>query len=301
MRGLSCYTASLHAYLAYEWDARTILGRSVRLAVRVDGPDGRLAFSHHQPSLDLLPDGSGLRYAAALYPAAELPQVAEDLDAHGRVIVVVDSARLPWSVTQGGPPAPHWLLVDGRRADEWHVADTFTALLPAGEQPPYDGWLTTGQLCTAMTLPGCWTPEQQARNALAFGSPVVVPAGGTLWLRRDSRDPVPARPDGRWLSENMQILRFLIGYLTERGAQGERHLDDIWAAAGHHCFAYRWRLSQGDLNDQAQQALQLALARWEDLPRVLRIAALSAQRGRPRPTLVRAVLAELLQAEENLA
>lgn len=300
MRGLSCYTASLYEYLASEWDACSILARSVRLAVRPDLPDGQLAFSHHEPSLDRLPDGSFLRYAGAECPAAALPQVADDLAAHGRVIVVADSASLPWSVTQGGPPAPHWLLIDGKIGDRWHVTDTFTALLPAGEQPPYAGWLGTRQLSTAMTLPACWKPQQQVRNTLAFGSPVIVPADGTLWLRRGPGRPEPACPGGHWLSGSAQVLGFLIGYLTQRGTGSEHYLDDLWAAAGHRAFACRWRLSQ-DPGSHRRHALQQALSHWEDLPRLLRIAELSAQRGRPRPTLVRTALEELLQAEDDLS
>jgi hypothetical protein len=307
MRGLSCYTASLHDYLAGEWDAAAILSRSVRLAIRVDLPDGQLAFSHHEPSLDRLPDDSWLHYAAAENPAVGLRQAAGDLEAHSRVIVVVDSASLPWSVTRGGPSAPHWLLIDGRNGGRWHATDTFTALLPAGEQPPYEGWLSTTQLSEAMTLPARWNPEQEARNALAFGTAAAVPPGGALWLRRSHRPRArsqghraPDRPAGSWLSGNTQVLRFLIGYLTQSGAQGERYLDDIWAAAGHLCFAYRWRLCQ-EQPGQRQDALQLAMSRWENLPRVLRIAVLSAQRGRPRPSLVHAALKELLRAEESVS
>ncbi|MGE5289101.1 MAG: hypothetical protein ACM3ML_18280 [Micromonosporaceae bacterium] len=299
MRGLSCYTASLHGYLADEWDACAILARSVRLAIRVDLPDGQLAFSHHEPSLDQLPDGSFLRYAGAECPAAALAQVAGDLAAHGRVIVVADSASLPWSVTRGGRPAPHWLLINRKIGGRWHVTDTFTALLPAGEQPPCASWLDTRQLSAAMTLPACWQPQQEARNTLAFGSPVDIPPGGALWLRRGPGGPAPACPRGHWLSGSAQVLGFLIGYLTQHSTCSERYLDDIWAAAGHRAFAYRWRLSQ-DPGRHLRHALQQSLSRWEDLPRVLRIAALSAQRGRPRPTLVRTALEELLQAEEDL-
>jgi len=297
MRGLSCYTASLHDYLAHEWNASALIGSTVRLAVRVDLPDGQLAFSHHQPSLDRLPDGSSLRYTAASSPAAALPPLAEELDAHGRVIAVADSSLLPWSAARGGQPTPHWLLLDGRDGDRWHVTDSFTALLPAGgEQHPYQGWLDARQLAEAMALPARWTPEQQARNVLAFGAPVTVPDGGAMWLPRYPGRPPSPSYEGWWLTATDEVLRYLAGYLTERGAGSERYLDDLWAAAGHRSFAYRWRLRQrpGDV------ALHAALGHWENLPRVLRIAMLSAQQGRPRPTLVRVALNELTRAEARL-
>ena len=184
MLGLSCYTASLHEYLAREWDASSVIGSTVRLAVRVGTPDGHLAFSHHMPSLDRLPDGSWLGYTAAESPAAALPEVTAALDEYGRVIIVADSARLPWSVTRGGPPAPHWLVLDGRSGGRWHAIDPFSSLLPAGPQQPYDGWLGTRRLAEVMALPARWRPEQEARNTLALGTPMAVPGGGACWLDR---------------------------------------------------------------------------------------------------------------------
>jgi hypothetical protein len=297
IHGLSCYTAALHDYLAQEWDGGAVIGSTIRLAVRVDLPDGQLAFSHHQPSLDRLPDGSWLRYASASCAAAALPTLAQELDAHGRAIAVVDSSLLPWSAAQGGQPAPHWLLLDDREGSRWHVTDSFTALLPnGGEQQPYQGWLDVSKLTGLMELPACWTQEQHARNTLAFGAPVAVPGGGSMWLRRCQEGPPPAAQEGRWLTAVDEVLRYLAGYLAERGAGGDRYLDDLWAAAGHHAFAYRWRLRQRPDGD----ALRVALDRWRDLPRLLRLATLSAQRGRPRPTLIRAALDELARAEAEL-
>jgi hypothetical protein len=299
-RGLSCYTAGLFRYLDVEWDAAALVARSVRLAVRMGPTDGCLAFSHHEPSLDLLPDGTRLRYAAACAPPAALPELAGELARHGRVVIVVDSSRLPWSVARGGRQAPHWLLVDGRHAGGWHVVDSFTAQLPAGEQLPHSGWLSTAGLSDAMRLPPSWAPEQELRNVLAFGSPVRVPRGGALWLRR-SREPAgPAAGDsGRWLCGDASALPFLISYLADHGAGAARHLDDLWAASGHRSFAYRWRLA-GDPGDRDRRALGEALSGWERLPQLLRLAVESAGRGRPRPSLVRTALEALLRAEEAL-
>ena len=300
MHGLSCYTANLHTYLAGEWDADAILGESVRLAVRVDLPDGHLAFSHHEPSLDRLPDGTQLCYVGADTPERALPGLLSELGTHGRVLVVVDAARLPWSVLHGGRPTPHWLLVDGRRAGKWHVVDRFTALTPAGDQPPYEGWLDTADLCAAMTLPRHWEPEQEQRNALAFGGPVSVPPDRTLWIRRYPRPVGPRLPmTGHWLCGDDHVLPFLMNYLVDHTAGIARHLDDLWAAVGHRGFAYRRRLA-GQITDGEREALRTALAKWENLPRMLRIAAESARRGRPRPVLARAAIEVLSHAEEGM-
>jgi hypothetical protein len=305
-QGLSCYTANLAGYLAAEWDAGALLARSVRLAVRPDPGTGPLAFSHHAPGLDRLPDGTRLRYAAAPSPAAALPDLAAELAGFGRVLVVVDNARLPWSPARGGRPAPHWLLVDGGDGERWHVVDRFTGLLMAGEQLPHAGWLDRAQLCAAMTPPACWAPEQRLRNSLAFGEPVPVPAGcGALWMRRHAGGTGPAAGGtgpaagigGGWLAGTGEVLAFLADFLTERGAAAMPYLDDLWAAAGHRAFAYRWRLANGE---GPREALTQALARWESMPRLLRLALESAGRRRPRPTLLRAAFEELLRVEEDL-
>jgi hypothetical protein len=300
VRGLSCYTASLHGYLAHEWDAARIVAGSVRLALRVDLPGGELAFSHHQPSLQLLPDGTCLRYAAASYPAAALPAVAGELRKHGRAIVVADAAKLPWSAIRGGQSTPHWLLIDAADGGRWHIVDDFTALLTAGWQSPHRAWLSSAQLSDAMTLPTRWRPEQQARNAFAFGSPVPVPHGSALWLARCARAVTAGSKDQRWLDTDDRLLPFVASYLTEHGAAAERYLDDIWAAAGHRSFAYRWQLGQGP-SLRRRQALELAIDRWDKLPQLLRIAVGRAQRGRPRPVLVHMAIEELLSAERELS
>ncbi|MGI8667311.1 MAG: hypothetical protein ACR2N4_15020 [Jatrophihabitans sp.] len=295
--GLSCYTAALHGYLAQEWDATAVLARSVRLAVRAADTGVRLAFSHHYPPLDLLPDRSRLVYAGAGSGLAALPGIAAELERHGRVIVVADSARLPWSVQRGGPASPHWLLVTDRAARGWWVVDDFTALQSAGEQLPYRGWLEDSTLAGAMTLPPGWPqPAHRLRNTLAFGAPVPVPQQGALWLRRQD-GPADGRSldrDAGWQIGEAAALAFLIQRAGAHQAVIAEHLDDLWAVAGHQWFACRWELGQ-PVGDAERARLEAALTRWSALPRVLRMAVDSAARGRPRTSLVLAALAGLAE------
>lgn len=297
MQGLSCYTAALHGYLSVEWDATAVIARSVRLAVRVDASRRELAFSHHEPSLDLLPDGSRLRYAGAASSIDALPELTAELARHGRVVAVVDSARLHWSVTRGRQPAPHWLLIDGSDERSWHVRDDFTALLPAGEQVPYRGWLSTEELAEAMTLPQRWQPVHRLRNQFAFGAPSVLAPSGALWLHRHrsgSGRPRTLPADPRWLVGDAQVLQFLADYAAGSATAVTEHLEDLWAAAGHRSFAYRWRLEQAR-EQSTREALDAALLQWEALPRLLRVAVESSTRGRPRPTLISSALDRLRQ------
>ena len=296
-RGLSCYTESLAAYLDGEWDADELVARSVRLAVSAATPSGCLGFSHHDPPLDRLPDGTCLRYAGAPTAAAALEGVTEELSRHGRTVVVVDNARLPWSPAYGGTPAPHWLLLDERRGDDWHVVDRFSGLLPSGEQVPHVGWLDEGTLRDAMTLPR-FSPAQEQRNRLVFGAPVPVPEGAALWLRRERCGSDGAELGDGWVLDDRESLRLLADY-AGRGGDGA-YLEDVWAAVGHRAFAYRWRL-ETEVGERRREAVENAQKCWEDLPRLLRFATESGRRSRPRPKLVHAAFDRVLQAEKELA
>lgn len=300
LSGLSCYTGSLAVYLAGEGvDAADVLADSIRLAVRTDLPGDALAFSHHRFALDVLPGGDRLRYASAADPVAGMACAADELARHGRVIVVVDNAELPWSPSYGiGPSAPHWLVLDGRDGDRWHVLDAFDGLLPAGGQEPFTGWLPTASLLAALTLPRHWSAEQRRRNELAFGFPVAVPDGpGATWLRREPRtgDAIPDLP-GHWLFGTADALPFLVEYLGDCSpVRTEPVLDDVWAAARHHVFRHR-RLA-GVAGENAQRHDAAAHA-WSGLPQAVRFAVESAVRGRSRASLVRTTLAHLVSLEQ---
>lgn len=298
--GLSCYTANLAGYLACELpDVGRWLAESVRLAVRTDLPGGELAFSHHSYPLDRLADGARLRYATAADAADVVAGLTAELRGHGRVLVVTDSARLPWSPALGaGPPAPHWLLVDASRDDGWQVHDAFAGLLAAGQQRPHTGWLSTAGLLSAMLPPPRWSAEQQRRNTLAFGFPVPVPAGSARqWLRRVPDDSLAAELPGSWLVDADAVLPFLAALVAGQPEQVARYLDDLWSAAAHRVFRYSWLARRPGGSAAERDRLAAAGDAWARLPAALRFAVDSARRGRPRASLVAATFEHLLQIE----
>lgn len=296
---LSCYTANLPRYLARHsgGDACWALDRvaaSVRLAVRADRPDGLLAFSHHCVPLDVLDGRTRLAYTGAATAAAAIDGVAGELAEHGQVLVLADSAALPWA-PPGIHRAPHLLLLDGRRGRQWHAVDDFTALRPEGEQRPFAGWITTPELLHCLTPISPLPPVQRLRNEHAFGFPVPLPATGHhQWLTR-----IPAGPrnglGAGWVHGVPQVIDLLARFWSELDAWPLRvqQLDDMWAAAQHHTLRYTHLRRHG--NDPA--VLDEAAAAWRDLPMALHFAAQSSRRGRPRPALVAATFARLRQAE----
>jgi hypothetical protein len=302
--GLSCYTANLAAYAAVLFsgaDPCRWLAESIRLAVRADLPDGELAFSHHAYPLDRLPDGSRLRYASA--PTADLAKtgLTRELERHGQVLVVADNSRLPWSPAAGsGQAAPHWVLVTDRAGQVCQIRDTFSGLLPAGEQQPYAGPLPVPALLEAMRPPPAWSGAQQRRNALAFGFPVPAPANGTWqWLRRSApaseQAPAAGPPGlpGTWLTDDGAVLPFLATLVAGQGGHAARYLDDLWSAAGHRVFKYRWLASRPGLAEAERDRLTAAAAAWGRLPVALRFAVESARRGQRRVSMVTTMFAHL--------
>lgn len=308
--GLSCYTANLAAYFAGEFgDAGRWLAESIRLAVRTDLPDGELAFSHHAYPLYQMPDGTRLRYAAAPDADRATAGLAAELDRRGRVLVVVDNSRLPWSPATGtGQAAPHWLLVVGRDGQHWQVLDAFSGLLPPGEQRPYAGRLPADVLLGAMGPPPRWTRDQRRRNSLAFGLPVPVPRGATWqWLYRSPAGSAntgsanPGELPGTWLTSDHDVLPFLAGQVAEGAERGSRYLDDLWSAAGHRVFKYRWLAVQPGLTEPERERFAAAEAAWDRLPVALRFAVESARRGQPRASLVATMFEHLRDIEYAIA
>lgn len=303
--GLSCYTANLYEYLAVEWpDAHDRMARSIRLAVGVDQPGGALAFSHHAFGMDRLPDGGHLSYASSRTPIDALADITDELDRWGRVLVVVDAGKAPWSPVAGtGASAPHWLLVEGRNGDQVLVRDAFAGLLPAGEQRPFRGWIPGQRLMEALALPPAWTPTQQMRCRYAFGHAVSPPEGSRLCLLRripsgaSGPDEIPVPLAGTWLTDDGDVLDFLARHFIEIGGDALDYLDDVWAAAMHRTFRYRWLAERAALDDRERSDIDTAHDLWQKLPSALRFAVESAGRGNPRPGLITTTLEHLRSAE----
>jgi hypothetical protein len=287
--GLSCYTANLAVYLGP--DALDRIARSIRLAVRADLGDDLLAFSHHSTPVD---EGR-LAYRGAGGAAAALEAVAAEVERTGGCLVVANTGHLDWSSAGHDGQAPHFLLVDDHRGDEWHVVDRFTALLPAGGgQEPFTGWISTAALARALTPIVPLPPEQRLRNQLAFGFPRPLPRDGDYqWLERTDRPEPEAELEGDWLTETGAALE-LLGELWAPARLPL--LDDLWAAAQHHVFRYDRLLAAEEhpVLDDARRA-------WRDLPMALRFAADSAARGRHRPTLVASTFDALRRRERDAA
>ncbi|MEV5716985.1 hypothetical protein AB0L41_24090 [Amycolatopsis mediterranei] len=279
---LSCYTANLDAY---QPDAPDWIARTVRLAVRTDSP--RPEFSHHAVSLSALPDGGHLAYRWAATVEEALAGIEHELRRHGRVLVVVDSARLHWTpggAHGGGHVAIRWLLLDDRSRERWHVVDRFAALLPEGEQRPHTGWITTAELAGALAVPARPSERQRTRDTYAFGFPVVVPpAGHPRWLvREDAPTPVAELP-GSW-AHGPAALEVLARWFGAGPGSADCY-EDLWTAGRHHEHQLAWHAATGRLTEESAEEQAKA---WRALVRSVRFALDSARRGRPRSSLIAA-------------
>ncbi|WP_406111973.1 hypothetical protein [Kitasatospora purpeofusca] len=303
---LSCYTTNLVHYLAAEDPAVPHRFAEVtRLAVRTDLPAGELAFSHHA-RIDTTPDGRELAYRGAADWGTARELLLAELAANGRVLAAANTERLGWAPGYGRAAAPHWILVCGQRDGSWEVADHFAALTPHGEQEPFLGRLDDAELALALAPLAEPGPEMLRRDAMALGSATAVPAGDRYrWLVRtgggsaSARDPHPgAADDGRWLLEPAAVLSHVLAALLADPSAIARHADDLWAAARHYAYRNEVLVADG-LLDPGPAAAETAA--WQEVPRILRIAAMSAARGRPRPGLVEEAFTELIAAVEKSA
>jgi hypothetical protein len=292
---LSCYTANLGAY---QPDAPDWIARTVRLAVRTDSP--RPEFSHHAVSLSALPDGGHLAYRSAGTVEEALAGIGHELRRHGRVLVVVDSARLHWTPGGGhenGHVATRWLLLDDLAGERWHAVDRFAALLPEGEQRPHTGWITTAELAGALAVPPRPSERQLARDTYAFGFPVAVPpAGRARWLARTA-DPAPvAELPGSW-AHGPAALGVLAGWFAA-GPESADCFEDLWTAGRHHEHQLTWHAATGRLSEEA--AGEQAQA-WRALVRSVRFALDSARRGRPRNSLLATAFEAVADTVDTMA
>lgn len=302
--GLSCYTENLAAYLSARLtDSTDLLARSVRLAV--DPDTGR--FSHHDRALDNLPGGKRLGYRGAPDAETALRGIAAELAERGRVLVVADSGALPWGSDTADGHAPHLVLVDGRVGDGgWHVVDGFSALFSSGgSQDPFSGVLSTAEFTALLAFPRGLSDVHRTRNTLAFGFPVPPPPYETYqWLAEERGSTAEELPGGTWLTGPPALAataRLLLDDVP--GAASHGVLEDVWAAAQHHLFRDSHLLTTAGttLSPEERRVIGVTTTKWRELPRMLRFAANSALRGRPRPSLIDGAFAALADAEEQAA
>ena len=305
---LSCYTTSLVSYLTPEIpDVTRRFAEATRLAVRTDLAAGELAFSHHS-RIDVTADGGELAYqGAADWEWAQEGLLAE-LAAQGRVLAVANTEHIEWAPGYGRAAAPHWIMIRGRRDGAWEVADDFAALTPHGEQEPFLGWLDDAELGQALAPVKEFGPEVPRRDRMALGQATAVPPMNHYrWLVRTRGDSVPvatparvprdgAPDEGQWLVEPVPVLSHILATLLADPAAAARYTDDMWAAARH--YAHRNAVLVSDGLQDPETAASETMA-WQELPKILRIAAMSAARGRPRTSLVDEAFTDLIRATEK--
>ncbi|MFJ6632445.1 hypothetical protein ACIQMR_13730 [Streptomyces sp. NPDC091376] len=289
---LSCYTAALVAYLEPELpDVGDRLARAVRLSVRTDHPSGRLAFSHHSRI-----DGEGtcgrLVYGGADHWSEALAALRAEARRNGRVLAVANTRTVPWSPAYERSTAAHWVLLEPApgQAGAWQVTDRFAALLPEGEQRPHTGVVDDTALRALLTPLGTLAPQYTLRDVHALGAAVELPGPEQYrWLERHSSAPT-APPVGRWLHAQ-ESLAFLAARLGADPDLLAAHADDLWAASRHQRHRLEFLARTGAVSRAAADA---AAASWGELPRSLRFAVTSAERGRPRPGVVAKAFDDLI-------
>ncbi|WP_410586095.1 hypothetical protein [Amycolatopsis sp. lyj-23] len=292
---LSCYTTNLVAYLEPDDPGvKTRLAHAVRLAVRSD--DCGLVFSQHTRVDDTGPPGPLGYRGAEDWPAAAGHLEAE-LARSGRVLAVADTFHLPWSPASETAHSPHWLLLLGRRDDRWLVADHFHALTPLGAQEPFLGWLDDTTLERALAPHTPWPAEIANRDRHALGAAVEpVHADRFRWLARTTGD-APAAPDpGGWACVLPEVLERVSKVLAEDETAAARYGDDLWAASRHYTYRLDVLAANGEIG--ADEAAAAAVS-WGELPKVVRFAAASAARGRPRRGLLERTFEDLLHTNDK--
>ncbi|MEU7584316.1 hypothetical protein AB0B50_42815 [Streptomyces sp. NPDC041068] len=309
---LSCYTANLVAYLeAGNPDIARDLAAAVRLSVRTDPPEGGLAFSHHT-RVDRDGSGRALAYRGAPDWSEARAALTAELDRHGRVLLVGNTRFLPWSPAYERSETPHWLLVQRDADDMWSVRDDFEALTPHGEQAPYSGQFDDEGLRRLATPPEGMTPEAANRDRYALGLPVDLPSPtGYRWLvvtdpeteaeteaeTGAATDAAADAEQGAWVHGTAPALRCVAERLCADDGALARHADDVWTASRHQRHRLALLPAAGD--KEAAAAAEAAAA-WGELPRAVRFAIASAERGRPRRALVEKAFTAVLDAVERL-
>ncbi|WP_016908596.1 hypothetical protein, partial [Streptomyces xiaopingdaonensis] len=232
---LSCYTASLVAYLEPERpDAGRELADAVRLSVRTDPPEGELAFAHHA-RVDVDERGEGLAYRGSGSWDTTREALAEESARRGRALAVGNTRHLPWSPS-GGNETPHWLLVAAHADGRWAVRDTFDATTPHGTHAPWEGVVSDAELRVLLTPPSALSPQAANRDRYALGREVPLPpADGYRWLERvavrggaEGEGGADGAAPGHWVHGTAAVLRRVAERVCGDPAALAAHADDLW-------------------------------------------------------------------------
>ena len=199
---LSCYTASIAEYMtAAGIDPELAIGTQAYLAIR-PAEGGICEFiQFHTPLRGDTPTHSlHLRRRHTADPAEARDRITAEIARSGRAIVVGDTFNVPWQVAYQKAHAPHWFVADSltgdvppaagdgaagtalaakgagaaeraggaERAGAAHVTDRFEFVNDAGEQQPYGGWVSTGDIASLAAANPDPNPVYALRDLHAF-------------------------------------------------------------------------------------------------------------------------------------
>ncbi|MEU0008767.1 hypothetical protein ABZ079_32055 [Streptomyces sp. NPDC006314] len=289
---LSCYTASLVAYLEPRVPGiGDRLAAAVRLRVRTDPPEGGLAFSHHA-RVDVDEQGRGLAYRGAGDWAEARAALDAELARHGAVLAVGNTRHIPWSPSYGAEETSHWVVL-GRHGDStWSVRDDFDALTPRGTQKAYQGVVDDAGLRDLLTPLSRTTAQAVSRDRFALGEAAEpAPYTGYRWLELTDTPDAPLA-DGTWVEGLLPALRHVADTVCADPDALVRYADDIWTAARHQRFHLASRPRTAGVPEAA--------AAWGSLPQAVRFGIASAERGRYRAGAVETAFAQVIKTVEHL-
>lgn len=290
MNLLSCYTTALADYREAAGDPIDLALARVELLLRAD--DEGIEFTHHEWWGNT--HGGSLAYRAVNDADAAQHGLLAEIDRHGMALAVTNTSLMPWSITAA--TMTHWVLLKPSTTTvAVDVHDAFSALLPAGQQDPHTSTVRLAELVGLMRLPEHLSSSVRARDKNALGRGISVPDGTYRWLelgKAVAEIQHPTAIDG-WTQSTHESLNVLARLLVEQPDLLEVHIEDIWAASRHQVAALTAAECHGIADDTA------LIEAWTALPRSLRFCLDSANRGRPRPSMISRSLEHLAHLESQ--
>lgn len=338
---LSCYTTAVADYFESRGvDHELVLGTQLFLAVRREPvEDLSLSFLHyHTPLLQAAPmQPFAMERRTSPEKDEAVESILDELRNSGAVIVVGDTARLPWTVTYGSQEhASHFFVVDQYDSQEEtvRVRDMFQYLDERGEQMPFTGYLNLDELAECAIAPPPGNQARHRRELLAFGAeedPQRVAFSGYQWFEAEA--PTRARAFG--LEEKIDLLQKTVDLHSARRIRsdtgsGEWHCgtnaiefvasiieeeltnpllyeisDDLWVAGrNREMFALTLRRIGRESGQESLQELsrycESIAQTWLQATRIMHYNRSALIRGRRPRALVVDLLASAKNAEEEL-